>query len=135
MCAHLNRNDSISRRFLQYISAETNRVVTLVRDVKTGRILKTPPEEHLWLVRTKSGFDRASRTEWENVSEVGPDFFAKMEEFRQWHFGFKEYYDVYIWDLEPGEPFASLYNTIQQVSLGRPWGVHILMVLGTLQSS
>lgn len=135
MCAHLNRNDPISRRFLQYISAETNRVVTLVRDVKTGRILKDPPPEHLWLVRKKSGFGRASRTEWENVSEVGPGFFVKIEEARKWHFGFNEYYDVYIWDLEPGEPFASLYNTIQQVSFGRTWALNMLTVVGSLQSS
>lgn len=114
MCAHLNRDDPTSRRFLQYISAETHRVVVLVRDAKTGRILKTPPPEHLWLVRTKSGFGRASRTDWEIRAEVGSEFFAKMEESRQWHFGFKEHYDVYIWDLEPGEYFANLYNAIQQ---------------------
>ena len=117
MCAHVKREDPTSRRFLQYISMETSRVVVLIRDAKTGRILKSPPDEHLWLARTKSGFGRASRTDWDVVLEVGSDFFAKMEESRQWHFGFKEYYDVYIWDLEAGKPFAYLYNTIQQVSL------------------
>jgi hypothetical protein len=39
-----------------------------------------------------------------------------MDQYRQWKFTFKEYYDVYVWDLEPGEPFAVLYNTVQQVS-------------------
>lgn len=27
-------------------------------------------------------------------------------------------YDVYIWDLEPGEHFSNLYNTVQEVSAG-----------------
>ena len=27
-------------------------------------------------------------------------------------------YDVYIWDLEAGEHFSNLYNTVQEVSAG-----------------
>ena len=27
-------------------------------------------------------------------------------------------YDVYIWDLEPGEHFVNIYNTVQEVSAG-----------------
>ncbi|KAL8694630.1 MAG: hypothetical protein Q9218_000725 [Villophora microphyllina] len=117
MCAHLDRNDPKSRRFLQYISVETHRVVTLVRDAKTRRILKTPPSEHLWLVRTRSAYGRASKAEWEIRSKVGPEFFEQIEGLRQWHFNFREHYDVYIWDLMPGEHYANLYNTVQQTLL------------------
>ncbi|KAL9586659.1 MAG: hypothetical protein Q9203_003783 [Teloschistes exilis] len=117
VCAHLDRYDPKSRRFLQYISAETHRVITLVRDAKTGRILKTPPSEHLWLVRTKSGYGRASKAEWEIRAQVGPEFFEQIEELRQWHLSFQEHYDVYIWDLVPGEHYANLYNSIQQALL------------------
>lgn len=39
-----------------------------------------------------------------------------MESERKWHFGFNEYYDVYIWDLEPGQPSLSLYSAIYEVS-------------------
>ena len=135
MCAHLNRNDPTSRRFLQYISAETSRVVTLVRDAKTGRILKTPPDKHLWLARRKSGLGRASRTDWEVRLEVGPTFFAKMEELREWHFGFNEYYDVYIWDLEPGEHPSNLYNTIQQVNAPKAPEIRVLTMIDSRESS
>lgn len=115
ICAHLNRDDPVSRRFLQYISAETSRVITLIRDAKTGGILKTPPDERLWLARQKSGFGRASRTEWDVLMEVGPGFFEKMEDYRPWHFGFNDHYDVYIWDLKAGEYYWKLYNTVQKV--------------------
>lgn len=35
---------------------------------------------------------------------------------RSWKFSFKEYYDFYVWDLEPGEPFPALYNCVQEAS-------------------
>ena len=37
-----------------------------------------------------------------------------METSRKWHFGFNEYYDVYIWDFEPGRVFNYLYNTVSE---------------------
>ena len=39
-----------------------------------------------------------------------------MEEMREWHFGFDDYYDVYVWNLELGEPFPCLYNIVFEVS-------------------
>ena len=40
---------------------------------------------------------------------------TKVESIRQWNFGFNEYYDVYIWSLEAGQPWAYMYNLIQGV--------------------
>ncbi|KAG8625597.1 hypothetical protein KVT40_005998 [Elsinoe batatas] len=36
-----------------------------------------------------------------------------MDEMRSWHFNFSEYYDVVIWDNEPGNIFSELYNDVQ----------------------
>ncbi|KAL0258469.1 hypothetical protein SLS55_005962 [Diplodia seriata] len=113
MCACLKRNDPVSRRFIQYLVMQANSMVALVRDVKDGKILAKPPDSELWLMRQKSGLGRASRNEWHIVQEVGPDFFESMDRQRQWHFNFKEYYDVIIWDLEPGLHFSHLYNAVQ----------------------
>ena len=67
MCCHIKRNDPASRRFCQYLSLQSSRVVVLIRDAKTGRILVKPPEspdKQTWLVRQKSGLGRVSRNEW-----------------------------------------------------------------------
>ena len=117
ICANVRRNDPAMRRFLQYLVMHTSRVVVLIRDAKTSRIITQPPKAQLWLSREKSGLGRASKNEWTTVSEVGPSFFQKMEDIREWHFSFDEYYDVYVWDLEAGEPFPCLYNTIYEASI------------------
>ncbi|ORX96430.1 hypothetical protein BCR34DRAFT_180679 [Clohesyomyces aquaticus] len=57
------------------------------------------------LLREKSAWGRASRNEYENVSEVGLAFFEKMDLIRKWHFGFEEYYDVIVWDANPGRRY------------------------------
>jgi hypothetical protein len=44
-CAHIKRDDPVSRRFIQYLSNETWDLRALVRDRKTGRILIQPPKE------------------------------------------------------------------------------------------
>lgn len=49
------------------------------------------------------------------IKEVGPKFTEAMDSYRQWHFGFPDTYDVIIWDRLPGEPYAQLYNVVQQV--------------------
>ena len=72
MCCHIKRNDPASRRFCQYLSMQSSRVVVLIRDAKTGKILVKPPEKpenQTWLVRTKCGLGRASKKEW-NVTSV-----------------------------------------------------------------
>ncbi|KAL8925664.1 MAG: hypothetical protein Q9208_003347 [Pyrenodesmia sp. 3 TL-2023] len=114
LCANIRRDDPATRRFLQYLVMRTSRVVVLIRDVKTSKILSTPPADQLWLHREKAGIGRASKNEWFVRAAVGPEFFEKMERMREWHFGFNDYYDVYIWDLKPGKPWASLFNTVYE---------------------
>ncbi|KAK5122094.1 hypothetical protein LTR85_004340 [Meristemomyces frigidus] len=98
------RNDAVSRRFVQYLSMQSGRLCLLVRDAKTGRILVKPPEEHLWIVWYKSGMGHASKNEWVEAKKVGEDMFEMLstKEAVPWRFGFNEYYDLQIWDLQPG---------------------------------
>lgn len=115
VCAHVKRNDASSRRFIQYLLMQTYRLFILVRDAKTGEVLSQPPQEDLWLVREKSGIGRAVKNEWTISKQVGPDLFQEIDDNRQWHFGFKEYYDLYLWDNEAGEDGSQLYCAIQNV--------------------
>ena len=96
MCAHIKRDDQVSRRLVQYLSMQTHELLVLVRDADTGRLLITPPEEERWLMREKSGLGRASKKAWNVMKSVGPQFFEEMDQHREWHFSFKEYYDVYV---------------------------------------
>ncbi|MCJ1399001.1 hypothetical protein MMC11_002203 [Xylographa trunciseda] len=113
ICAHVKRNDAASRRFIQYLSMQTNRILLLVRDAKTGRIISKPPEKDLWLLRGKSGIGRAAKNDWTTIKKVGPEFFKDIEDHRRWHFGFVEHYDLYIWDNAAGGQYFDLYNAIQ----------------------
>ncbi|KAL1603395.1 hypothetical protein SLS59_004492 [Nothophoma quercina] len=115
VCGHIKRDDPVSRRFIQYLAMESWELRALVRDAKTGRVLISPPEDELWLLREKSGWGRASRNEFENIGEVGPAFFEAMDKSRKWHLGFEEFYDVYIWDSSPGRSFFILQRKIEEV--------------------
>ncbi|KAF3051114.1 hypothetical protein E8E11_006285 [Didymella keratinophila] len=115
VCGHIKRDDPVSRRFIQYLAMESWELRALVRDAKTGRVLISPPEDELWLLREKSGWGRASRNEYEVIGEVGPTFFEAMDKSRKWHFGFDEFYDVYIWDSSPGRSFFILQRKIEEV--------------------
>lgn len=117
IAANVKRNDQASRRLIRYLSMQTNRVLLLVRDAKTGRILISPPEDELWLIRQKSGFGRAVKHEWNVVKAVGSAFFEELESTRRWTFGFKDYYDIIVWDLDPGERFSNVYQTVTEVRL------------------
>lgn len=88
----------------------------LVRDGKTGRILISPPPKELWLVREKCGLGRAVKKPWKVLQEVGKDFFENLESRRKWTFGFDDYYDIVVWDNEPGEDFHNVYNAVTEVS-------------------
>lgn len=94
---------------------QTHRVLLLVRDGRTGRILVSPPEDELWLVRQKAGLGRAIKHEWNVQKKVGTVFFEEMETNRRWSLGFKDYFDIIVWDLEPGEFFANVYQTVTEV--------------------
>jgi hypothetical protein len=116
ICAHIKRDDQASRRLVQYLSMQSHRLLVLVRDAESGRLLIKPPEDQRWLYREKNGLGRASKNEWRVIRSIGPQFFEEMDKFREWHFSFKEYYDVYLWDLAAGEPFPVIFNTVQEVS-------------------
>lgn len=77
MCANIKRNDPATRRFLQYLAMQTSKVLVLIRDAKTGKILSSPPDDELWLSREKSGIGRASKNEWTVGSLVGKKFFEQ----------------------------------------------------------
>ncbi|KAF2808929.1 uncharacterized protein BDZ99DRAFT_444814 [Mytilinidion resinicola] len=117
ICGHVKRNDAASRRLIQYLSMETSQVIVLVRDARTGRVLVTPPDDQLWLVREKMGLGRASKNDYHVLRSVGPEFFEEMDGYRRWHFGFTDYYDIYLWDAEAGEPYPRLYNKLRQMLL------------------
>lgn len=120
MCAHIKRDDAVSRRLIQYLSMQSHRLLLLVRDGETGELIIKPPEDQKWLYRIKQGPGRPGRNEWHMLKEIGPEFFQEVDEHRPWRFGFQEHYDVYIWDLEPGEPFPRLYNAVQEM-LWKAW--------------
>ncbi len=116
ICAHIKRDDPVSRRLIQYLHMQSHRLLMLVRDAETGRILVKPPEEERWLIREKSGLGRAAKGHWNIIKKVGPQFFEEMDAYRRWNFGFEEYYDIVLWDLPVGESFPALYNAVQEVS-------------------
>ena len=115
ICAQMKRNDPVSRRFIQYTSMQSRRMLILVRDGKTGSILVQPPTEELWLVRRKFGWGRAARAEWETLRAVGPDFFEEMDRHRSFHLGFDDFYDIYIWSTDPGIHWQVLHTCVIQV--------------------
>lgn len=45
MCANVNRNDPVMRRFCQYIAMKSSSIVVVIRDAKTGRIVFQPPQK------------------------------------------------------------------------------------------
>jgi len=117
ICAHIKRDDQVSRRLVQYLAMQTHQLLVLVRDAESGKLLITPPEEERWLLREKSGLGRAVKNEWNVIKRIGTQFFEEMDRHREWHFSFTEYYDVYVWDVNAGECFPHLYNLVQQVRI------------------
>ena len=89
----------------------------MVRDAKTGEIVVKPPKDQLWLYRQKAGLGRASKNDWTILKEVGTAFFEDMDHYRTWRFSFRDYYDVYVWDLRPGRTYPELHNCVQEVRI------------------
>jgi hypothetical protein len=123
ICAHLKRNDPVSRRFIQYASMQRGEVLILVIDGKTGKVVVAPDKDERWLTRVVPGKMAPLPGEtgpgfvpWKNISEVGPEFFARVDHHRKWRFGFDAYYEVYMWDFAPGEDPQNLYQLISEVS-------------------
>ncbi|KAI8626051.1 hypothetical protein F5Y19DRAFT_466640 [Xylariaceae sp. FL1651] len=98
MVSHMKRNDSITRRFLQYCSMRTGEILLAVRDGRTGKVITAPSDETvLWTLRSKVGMGRATKNEWDS-------------------------YEVWIWDLIPGEKGLLLYNIIVH-ELRKAWRI------------
>ncbi|KLP12023.1 uncharacterized protein FFB20_09282 [Fusarium fujikuroi] len=116
LVGNMKRNDPVTRRFLQYLLMRRGEVLVMVRDGKTGRVITAPNDEHLWTYRKKQGLGRASKNDWFNILDVGPDFMKLTDILREWRFGFDDYYDVFIWDFVPGEPHMDLYNIVVMAS-------------------
>ena len=119
MVGHMRRNDSVTRRFLQYCTMRTGEILLLVRDGKTGKVITAPEKEHLWTMRRKEGLGRASKNEWEIMLEVGPDYFDMVDILRRWHLGFEDYYEVWLWDFVPCNDSIQLYNVTAMVGRSR----------------
>lgn len=68
------------------------------------------------MVRSKTGVGRAAKQDYVIEKSVGKEFFETMDEWRQWSFGFTEYYDVYVWDFEPGLSFHNINSVVTRVS-------------------
>jgi hypothetical protein len=90
----------------------TGQILLLVRDGKTGKVLTCPDKEQLFTYRVKQGLGRSSKNEFENILEVGPDYFEMADRLRKWRFGFGDYYDVWIWDFVPGRKALEFYNIL-----------------------
>ncbi|KAI1745252.1 hypothetical protein F4680DRAFT_401566 [Xylaria scruposa] len=120
---HMKRNDSVTRRFLQYCTMRTGELLVCVRDGRTGKIITAPRgEDALWTLRSKRGIGRATKNEWDVELEIGPDYFDFVEEYRNWHLGFDDYYEVWIWHFVPGQSGNLLYNTIVE-ALRKAWRI------------
>ncbi|KAI1828392.1 hypothetical protein F4861DRAFT_528930 [Xylaria intraflava] len=113
MVGHMKRKDPITTRFLQYCSMRTGELLMAVLDGRTGKVLTAPKDKDaLWTLRYKMGMGRASKNEWETVLEVGPEYFMGAELYRNWHLGFEDFLEVWIWSFVPGEDGYMLYNVI-----------------------
>lgn len=116
ICGQMRRNDPVTRRFIQYLSMMSSKVLVLARDGKSGKILLEPHEEQRWLKRVKSGIGRAAKNQWQVLQSVGEKFFKEMDTKRAWSLSFNDYYDVYVWALAAGENFHVLCNVVHDVS-------------------
>ncbi|KAI2637266.1 hypothetical protein GGS21DRAFT_489042 [Xylaria nigripes] len=123
MVGHMKRKDPVTRRFLQYCSMRTGELLLAVIDGRTGKVLTAPKDKDaLWTLRYKMGMGRAAKNEWETVLEVGPDYFVGVELYRNWHLGFDDYLEVWIWSFVPGEDGFMLYNVIAE-ELRNAWRI------------
>ncbi|KAI1444975.1 hypothetical protein F5Y02DRAFT_408701 [Annulohypoxylon stygium] len=119
---HMRRNDSVTRRFLQYCTMRTGEILLLVRDGKTGKVITAPQQDQLWTMRRKEGLGRASKNDWEVVLEVGPLYFEMVDILRRWHLGFEDYYEVWLWDFVPCNDPIQLYNVLV-TELRKAWRI------------
>ena len=114
--AHMKRNDPASRRFIQYMAMQTTKVVVLARDGRNGQIILKPPSEQNWLVRSSSETVRVLIHNYEISKHVGEALFEEVDKTRKWSLNFRDYYDIYIWDVQPGRSFENIHKVTIDVS-------------------
>ncbi|KAK0637426.1 hypothetical protein B0T17DRAFT_588285 [Bombardia bombarda] len=122
ICAHMKRNDPVTRRFIQYALMRPGELLILVRDGTTGRIIVAPEKPHRWILRSQhKGYrsydkpdDYVSSADdgWTIEQSVDTSFFEEVERERKWRFGFTSYYEIYIWEFVPGGGKTSMYNEV-----------------------
>ncbi|KAF7184910.1 hypothetical protein HII31_13722 [Pseudocercospora fuligena] len=120
MCLYLKRNDPISRRFVQYLHMASSKVCVLVRDAKTGNVLRPrPPQKHFWLLRAGFQHGADAEPEWTVKKSIGDDLFKDLEGLKAQtlQLGFNDIFDVTVWSTEPGQQWATFYNTIQDAMI------------------
>lgn len=118
ICGHMKRNDPITRRFIQTFVTNTGDCLIFVRDAKTGRIITAPPEEERWIIRERpKSLSSYGDGGYVDKLRLNESFFKAAEDQRSWRFGFKEYYDIVIWDRVPNRPAMGIYNLICTVSV------------------
>ncbi|KAI0508636.1 hypothetical protein F5B22DRAFT_619770 [Xylaria bambusicola] len=123
LVGHMKRNDSVTRRFLQYVSMRPGELLLVVRDGRTGKIITAPRnEDSFWTLRSKHGIGRASKNEWDIHLSIGPEYFEFVEQHRNWHLGFDDYYEVWLWHFVPGEAGSMLYNVVVE-DLRKAWRI------------
>ncbi|KAK4043839.1 hypothetical protein C8A01DRAFT_43217 [Parachaetomium inaequale] len=121
VCAHMKRNDPVTRRFIHYAVMRPSEQMILVRDGIDGRIIVAPNQKDRWIVRSRRGVTAVGCNthddNWDVELEVGPLFFDTARASRKWHFGFSSYYEVYMWDFVPGKKPIDMYHYIREVSM------------------
>lgn len=120
VCAHMKRNDPVTRRFIQYALMRPSAHLILVRDGRDGRIVVAPDKQHRWITRSRPGLTAVGRQShdddgWDVELEVDSYFFELAEAQREWHFGFTSYYEIYMWDLCPGGKPLTMYHHIREL--------------------
>ncbi|KAK5634121.1 hypothetical protein RRF57_009835 [Xylaria bambusicola] len=117
LVGHMKRNDSVTRRFLQYVSMRPGELLLAVRDGRTGKIITAPRDKDAyWTLRSKQGLGRASKNEWDVHLK------SDQKQHRNWHLGFDDYYEVWIWHFVPGEAGSMLYNVVVE-DLRKAWRI------------
>ncbi|KAK4095743.1 hypothetical protein N658DRAFT_511804 [Parathielavia hyrcaniae] len=119
VCAHMKRNDPVTRRFIQYAVMRPGEQFILVRDGIDGRIVVAPDKQHRWLVRSRRGVSATGRNQhddnWDIERAVDPTFFAVAQMTREWHFNFESCYEIYMWDHVPGQSPMDMYHHIREM--------------------
>ena len=120
VCAHMKRNDPVTRRFIQHATMCPSEQMILVRDGIDRRIIVAPDQKDRWIIRSRRGVTAVGCNthdgNWDIEPEVCPHFFDTARVSRKWHFGFSSYYEVYMWDFVPGKKPIDMYHYIKEVS-------------------